>query len=86
MVYLTWRLDSTVLRRKIKIQQIKGPRTTLSFLMQTKLQITLLKISTNNLSNLGAQDYLKFPNADKVTDNAVENFCKQFVEKIFSIL
>ena len=54
--------------------------------MQTKLQITLLKISANNLSNLGAQDYLKFINADKVTDKAVENFCKQFVEKIFSRL
>ena len=45
-----------------------------------------MKISANNLSNLGAQDYLKFPNADKVIDNAVENFCKQFVEKIFSRL
>ena len=38
------------------------------------------------MSNLGAQDYLKFTNADKVTDKAVENFCKQFVEKIFSRL
>ena len=31
----------------------------------------------------GGQDYLKFPNGDKVTDNAVENFSKQFVENVF---
>ena len=30
------------------------------------------------------ENYLKFPNGDKVTDNAVENFCKQFVEKILA--
>ena len=34
----------------------------------------------------GGQYYLKFPNGDKVIDNAVENFYKQFVVKIFSRL
>ena len=39
---------------------------------------------TINLGPAFHDDYLKFPNGDKVTDKTVENFCKRFVEKIFA--
>ena len=37
-----------------------------------------------NLGPFIHDDYLKFPNGDKVTNKTVENFCKRFVEKILA--
>ena len=37
-------------------------------------------MEANKFRGPRGQDHLKFPNGDKVTDNIVENFCKQFVE------